>query len=515
MNNGRAYSNKREYEANKQNCIIEFAINTSIAISDFFYFCCNGTGARWKEDKTKPGHGPEVIQTLRILGISSVERDLLYTLFKEIDFHNRDEIYMKAFMKKFHLESSPFTKKLFQIFDDNGSGGVDFLEFVTTLWNLCTFSNQGLKNCCFKIFDADSSGILDNQEIIELLKALWGDRYSSSRVARRVGKKLEKFEGEMNVQQFRVFVSKYKSIIQPLEKIRDTLRRQVLGEEYWKRMEKRRSSIIEQMSKEALASAHEMSIGGTHNFCIAGGADDCITHKHPTHDRRKKKRPGGKHGNHFIKKKKTAPRSDSFNRQVEAEKQSMRLLHTVLWTEGVELPVTKIFKWALSSSSIPPIKRKVIVTKEKQNDATRNGDEGLSRIRERKRKENLQMEVSAAFHRIQLIRNHHFEAAKAHEFITQYKVNEARKADVTPPRRKIANKENVPKTKSRFYKDREAEAKKRNKKSKKRSKKYALDASINTNLGRNLTYTVTGASKDTGKRNRPRSARPTSAKRRI
>ena len=77
------------------------------------------------------------------------------------------------------------------------------------------------------------------------------------------------------------------------------------------------------------------------------------------------------------------------------------------------------------------------------------------------------------------------------------------------------NKENVPKTKSRFYKDREAEAKKRNKKSKKRSKKYALDASINTNLGRNLTYTVTGASKDTGKRNRPRSARPTSAKRRI
>ena len=162
------------------------------------------------------------------------------------------------------------------------------------------------------------------------------------------------------------------------------------------------------MSKEALASAHEMSIGGTHNFCIAGGADDCITHKHPTHDRRKKKRTGGEHGNHFIKKKKTAPRSDSFNRQVEAEKQSMRLLHTVLWTEGVELPVTKIFKWALSSSSIPPIKRKVIVTKERQNDATRNGDEGLSRIRERKRKENLQMEVSAAFHRIQLIRNHHF-----------------------------------------------------------------------------------------------------------
>ena len=137
-----SYRMRRErlYQKNKKHFVIEFFQNLAIAVSDNFYFCFHGNARRWKEDKSKPGCGPEVMQTLRILGITSTERDLLYSLFKEIDFHDRDEIYLKAFMTKFHLKSTPFTKKLFALFDNDNSGAVDFLEFVTTLWNLCTFS---------------------------------------------------------------------------------------------------------------------------------------------------------------------------------------------------------------------------------------------------------------------------------------------------------------------------------------------------------------------------------------
>lgn len=508
-----SYRMRRErlYQRNKKHFIIEFFQNLVIAITDNFYFCFHSNARRWKEDKSKPGCGPEVMQTLQILGISSTERDLLYSMFKEIDFHDRDEIYLKAFMTKFHLKSTPFTKKLFALFDNDNSGAVDFLEFVTTLWNLCTFSNEGLKNCLFKLFDSDNSGVLDNYEIIDMLKALWGDRYQTSRVARRVGRKLETYEGKMNVQEFRIFVSKYKSVMQPIEKVRNTFRAKVFGEEYWKRMESRRSSIISQMSREALASAHEESIGGTHNFCVAGGEDECITHKHPAGIKTSHKK---KHALRKKKRRKNMKRSESFDRQVNAEKQSMKLLHTVLWTEGVELPVTKVFKWALSSSSIEPVRRQVVVRIEQQADASRHSDESQARVRQRTREENLALERKHALHRIQLVRRHHYAAAEAHEFITQYKVNECRKADKTPPRRMVANKENRPKAKSRFYKDRHAKESKSKKKREKRRKKYAVESNINTNLGRSLTYKVAGTSGRVGKHNRPRSARPTSAKRR-
>ena len=53
----------------------------------------------------------------------------------------------------------------------------------------------------------------------------------------------------MNVQQFRIFVSKYKSIMQ-IEKLEILLEPKIFGEEYWKRMESRRSSIIGQMSRK-------------------------------------------------------------------------------------------------------------------------------------------------------------------------------------------------------------------------------------------------------------------------
>jgi Ca2+-binding EF-hand superfamily protein len=73
-----------------------------------------------------------------MLQISSTERDLLYTIFKELDFYDRNEVYLRAFLKKFKLRPSPFTTKLFELFDTDKSGAVDFKEFVVTV---CKYNN--------------------------------------------------------------------------------------------------------------------------------------------------------------------------------------------------------------------------------------------------------------------------------------------------------------------------------------------------------------------------------------
>ena len=134
--------------------------------------------------------------------------------------------------------------------------------------NLCTFSKDGLKNCVFRLFDDDDSGLLDADEIVHMMKSIWGDGWSESRVARRIAMRLESYKGSMNVQQFRAFVAKYTALITPIERIREVLQTNILGKQYWDKAAKRRAGIIQQMSREANASAHELCIGGTQNFCV-------------------------------------------------------------------------------------------------------------------------------------------------------------------------------------------------------------------------------------------------------
>jgi len=330
--------------------IADFFENRWIEIGDCCYDLCHTT-YMWKLNPSVQGHGQDTLQTLELLGISSTDRDLLYSLFKELDFYGRNEVSLKAFLKKFHLPPTPFTDRLFALFDNDGSGGVDFKEFVVTLWNLCTFSKHGLKTCVFRMFDTDESGLLDSSEILDMLKAIWGRQYSDSRVARRVAKRLGDYKGTLNVQQFRVFVSKYTAIITPIERIRDILRQNVLGESYWKEAANKRGVIIDRMKREAEASAHEESVGGSDNFCIAGGVD-CMTHKYPPDGSIKKNQRLQKKAN--VGRSKQKKRRLSFTRALEGEQSNIRLLRTVLWTEGVTLPVTKV---RICSSTHPsPIK---------------------------------------------------------------------------------------------------------------------------------------------------------------
>ena len=43
-----------------------------------------------------------------------------------------------------HLERTKFTKRIFRIFDEDGSGQIDFREFVIALWNYCTLGKPAL-----------------------------------------------------------------------------------------------------------------------------------------------------------------------------------------------------------------------------------------------------------------------------------------------------------------------------------------------------------------------------------
>ena len=47
------------------------------------------------------------------------------------------------------LEKTRFTRRIFSIFDEDGSGLIDFREFVLSLWNYCTLTKASLTMFAF------------------------------------------------------------------------------------------------------------------------------------------------------------------------------------------------------------------------------------------------------------------------------------------------------------------------------------------------------------------------------
>ncbi len=54
------------------------------------------------------------------------------------------------------FERSKFTVRAFSLFDSDGSGELDFREFVISIWNYCSIDKTGLIEFAFALYDMDS-----------------------------------------------------------------------------------------------------------------------------------------------------------------------------------------------------------------------------------------------------------------------------------------------------------------------------------------------------------------------
>ena len=54
--------------------------------------------------------------------------------------------------------------------DEDGSGDIDFSEFVLCIWNYCTLDLKSLIKFAFGLFDADGSGTMEYNEFLLGLK---------------------------------------------------------------------------------------------------------------------------------------------------------------------------------------------------------------------------------------------------------------------------------------------------------------------------------------------------------
>jgi Ca2+-binding EF-hand superfamily protein len=76
------------------------------------------------------------------------------------------------FWKNLGINASAYTDKLFEMIDVDGSGMMDFNEFICILVTYCIFNRDDILLFAFDCFDLDGSGTIDREEAKRLIEML-------------------------------------------------------------------------------------------------------------------------------------------------------------------------------------------------------------------------------------------------------------------------------------------------------------------------------------------------------
>jgi Ca2+-binding EF-hand superfamily protein len=119
------------------------------------------------------------------------------------------------------FEDTPFASRVFTLFDYDGSGQIDFGEFVSVLWNFCTFTRYGLLALAFNLYDTDGSGTLSVAEIEEIIRQVYGltgvirDEKLVMALLAMSGDKVVRRDAEVTRTAFEAFAVEHPSVLEP------------------------------------------------------------------------------------------------------------------------------------------------------------------------------------------------------------------------------------------------------------------------------------------------------------
>jgi hypothetical protein len=92
---------------------------------------------------------------LRFAGLSLTKSEInrIYEVFRAIDLDGSGTIKLMELFVRIRVEPTPFSVRAFQLVDKDGSGHLDFSEFVKAVWNFCTLTGHsfGMKTKCFTV----------------------------------------------------------------------------------------------------------------------------------------------------------------------------------------------------------------------------------------------------------------------------------------------------------------------------------------------------------------------------
>jgi hypothetical protein len=98
---------------------------------------------------------PEWMSIFSTMQFTKYEVNSFHDIFMSVDTDNSGSIDVTELLSFLNIEKSLFSERIFAAFDKDGTGRIDFFEFVVSLWKFCALGKESLGTCVNLIFPAN------------------------------------------------------------------------------------------------------------------------------------------------------------------------------------------------------------------------------------------------------------------------------------------------------------------------------------------------------------------------
>ncbi len=189
-----------------------------------------------------------MLEEFLALGLTKHHVDKLYTLFVSMDKDNSQNISRAELLKYLQIEHTPFMKYAFNVFDMDGSGELDFLEFVCSTWNFLSNDERTMGSFIYLVCPKDDVSRKSKkcrfEDVAEVLRSIYvkvEGRDNAQLAVNSAIKALHSALGnEIGPAALESYIYENQFVVQPAIKSQHKMRELILGLGEWESIIKKR-----------------------------------------------------------------------------------------------------------------------------------------------------------------------------------------------------------------------------------------------------------------------------------
>ena len=131
-------------------------------------------------------------------------------MFKQLDVNGDGSLSLEELKKGLAgKENGDNILELLQSADTDGSGEINYTEFLAATIDQTVFMRDDYLRTAFRLFDKDNSGKIDNEEVIALLQGEeLGNLVSSDAIGKAMSEIDQNGDGEIDFDEFMAMMKK-------------------------------------------------------------------------------------------------------------------------------------------------------------------------------------------------------------------------------------------------------------------------------------------------------------------
>ena len=202
--------------------------------------------SRFLIDPTLPGHDELSIAIYRTLQLTDKDTTLLWREFSSIESRGLGiEVEIRELLNYLGPKSNnEITLKIFRKFAITHCDKLNLCEFICATWSFLSLQSDQLPAFCFMIFDHSDTMQLKWESIMRMASLLHdaAEVKGEDQQRQTLADALEKGHvSELTLSQFEKYSSEHPLLCDPIQKLQQLYRAQVIGSYFWKDVSHKRN----------------------------------------------------------------------------------------------------------------------------------------------------------------------------------------------------------------------------------------------------------------------------------